>query len=169
MMPALDLSATGGVRGEAPASREVRRQLEKANDRVVTAEIVLTIPLGNRAASGALAAAKRGVRRVKLDEKALTVEIRRAIVEAITTMESARYRIAVLDQAVHLADQAIDAERARWEEGKSTNYDVMKRQAEREDSALRRARAQADLVEAEAALDALTGAILPRYRVGLAP
>jgi outer membrane protein len=167
-LPALDLVASAGVQGAAGSARAVWRSVAHHDTAVYAAELQLTIPLGGGAARGAHDAARQAVRRAKIDERTLVVQIEGAIVQATTALAAARRRIAVLDEAVALADRAIDAERARWEEGKSNNYEVMKRQAEREDSALRRARARADLLAAEAELDALTGAILPRYHVALA-
>lgn len=165
MLPAVDVTASVGVHGSGQDSSTAWQELTHAATPVFGASVEVTFPIANRAASGTRAAARRTVKRVKLDEQALAAELRRGVVDAATAMHAAHRRIAALDDAVDLAEQAIEAERARWEAGKSTNYEVMRRQAEREDTALRRARAQADLLEAEAMLDALTGAILPRYHV----
>jgi outer membrane protein TolC len=169
MLPQLDLQATGGFRGDGTSPGDSWNHVVDAKTPVFTVGVAFALPVSNRAARGAHAAAVQSRARVKLDERALTVQIQSAVVEATTVMASARQRIQSLEQALKLGDEAIRAERARWEAGKSTNYDVLLRQGEYEDAALRVARAHADLAEAEASLDMLTGAILPRYHVVGAP
>jgi outer membrane protein TolC len=168
LLPSLDLEASGGIRGEGDRAGSAWAELRHARTAVYAVGLELTVPLGNHAARGARATAVRARRRAKVDEQALATQIESAVVTAMTVIEAARRRIATLEQALDMADEAIKAERVRWEVGRSTNYDVMRRQAEREDTALRLARARTDLVTAEAKLDAVTGAILERHDVALA-
>jgi outer membrane protein TolC len=168
LLPSLDLEASGGIRGEGAGASSAWDELRRAKTAVYSVGLELTVPLGNRTARGARAAAVRARQRVKVDERALATQIESAVVAAITIMDSARLRIATLERALDMADEAIKAERVRWELGRSTNYDVMRRQAEREDTALRLARARTDLVTAEATLEGITGAILQRHHVTLA-
>jgi outer membrane protein TolC len=169
LLPSLDLAITAGPRGIAPDARRALAQENDLDGGAFTAELVLTIPIGDRAAHGAHDAAKHTLRRARLDAADLRRQVEAAVVAAAVTMRAARERSSALEEAVYLSEQAIDAEHARWEDGKSTNYDVMKRQEELAESRLRLARAQTDYREAEAALDALTGAILPRYGVAVLP
>jgi len=61
----------------------------------------------------------------------------------------------------------LDAERARFDVGRSTNNDVLLRQQELRTAELQVARAAADVAIAETALSALTGDILEHYSVKL--
>ena len=158
LLPSLDLDVSAGPHGT---------DLTTLAGVGATVELQLSVPIGNRTAAGALAVATRQQRRVRYDEAELRGQVSSAVIEAIVAMRSARTRAGALADAVRLGDEAIAAEIERWQQGKSTNYDVMKRQAERADSALRHGRAVVDYRQAEAALDALTGAILPRYGIAI--
>ena len=70
-------------------------------------------------------------------------------------------------EAVGYAQKNLDAERARFDVGRSTNNDVLLRQQELKSAEVQIARAVADLANAETALAALTGDILERYGVVL--
>ncbi len=167
LLPSLDLSLSAGPRARGASVREATDGTMTFDGGVASIELTFSMPLGNRAASGAHAVAARQLRRVRYDEAELRAQVASAVIEATVSMRTARTRARALADAVRLGDEAIAAELERWQQGKSTNYDVMKRQAERADSALRRARALVDYLEAEAALDALTGAILPRYGIAI--
>ena len=62
-----------------------------------------------------------------------------------------------------------DSIRARFEAGRSTSYDVLRRQDELQHAQLKEARALVDVRLADAAVDALTGAILDHFGLGLRP
>jgi outer membrane protein TolC len=69
--------------------------------------------------------------------------------------------------AVGYAQKNLEAERARFEVGRSTNNDVLLRQQELKSAEIQVARAMTDLANAETALATLTGDILERYGVVL--
>ena len=73
--------------------------------------------------------------------------------------------IALGNQAIDLAEQNVAAEQKRFELGKSTNFEVLRRQDELEQARLRHASAVADYLAARADLDGLGGAILARYGI----
>ena len=73
--------------------------------------------------------------------------------------------VALGDQAISLAEQNITAEQKRFELGKTTNFEVLRRQEELEQARLRHAAAVTDYLSARADLDGLSGAILPRYGI----
>jgi outer membrane protein TolC len=84
---------------------------------------------------------------------------------AVQRARAALASIALGDDAVDLANQNVVAEQTRFQLGKSTNFEVLRRQDELEQARLRQASAVADYLAAQADLDGLSGAILPRYRV----
>src|SRR6185369_17883172 len=91
----------------------------------------------------------------------LAVRATRAVQRAKAAVAS----IALGDLAIGLAEQNVTAEQKRFELGKSTNFDVLRRQDEREQARLRKASAVADYLAARAELDGLSGAILARYHI----
>jgi outer membrane protein TolC len=72
-----------------------------------------------------------------------------------------------MEPAIAQANLDLDGERARFEVGRATNFDVLRRQQELTDTQLRLARAKTDYLQAEAALAALTGDILDRFGVSV--
>src|SRR6185369_11659481 len=91
----------------------------------------------------------------------LAVRATRAVQRAKAAVAS----IALGDLAIGLAEQNVTAEQKRFELGKSTNFDVLRRQEELEQARLRHAAAIADYLTARADLDGLTGAILGRFGI----
>jgi outer membrane protein TolC len=71
-------------------------------------------------------------------------------------------------QAVDLSEKNIEAERRRFELGRSTNFDVLQRQEEQKQARLRFARAAVDYLLATVAIDALRGRLLKGYGVSVA-
>jgi outer membrane protein TolC len=66
-----------------------------------------------------------------------------------------------------LSEKNIEAERRRFESGKSTNFDVLQRQDEQKQARLRLARAASDYLRATIQIYALSGELLDRYGVTL--
>jgi outer membrane protein TolC len=77
-------------------------------------------------------------------------------------MDAARRRIEAIARTTEAASLDLAAERARFEVGRATNFDVLRRQVELADARSRSLRARIDYLRAMAVLDALTGDILVR-------
>jgi outer membrane protein TolC len=84
---------------------------------------------------------------------------------AVQRTRAASASVALGDQAIDLAEQNVAAEQKRFELGRSTNFEVLRRQDELEQARLRKASAVADYLAARADLDGLSGAILARYQI----
>jgi outer membrane protein TolC len=82
-------------------------------------------------------------------------------------IRSAGARAAVLDRSLRFATLDLESERARFEVGRSTNFDVLRRQEEVAQVQLGAARARVDQEKARATLDALNGHILALFNVRL--
>jgi outer membrane protein TolC len=91
----------------------------------------------------------------------LAVRATRAVQRARAALAS----IALGNQAIDLAEQNVAAEQKRFELGKTTNFEVLRRQDELEQARLRHASAVADYLAARVDLDGLSGAILTRYGI----
>jgi outer membrane protein TolC len=86
-------------------------------------------------------------------------------VRLLASAERAARRLLVLAPSIPSAARDLEAERARFAAGRSTNFDVLRRQDEVAQVELRRLRARGDFEQARAGIEALTGAILERQGV----
>jgi outer membrane protein len=168
LLPQLDFSLAAGPQGIGTTAADAYGAMGKFESYQVSAGLVLNWQLGNSAAEGRHEAARLRVRKAKLSEADLRAQIAAQTVRAVNLVRSAKKRMEVAARATGLAKQNVELETARWQVGKATNFDVLRRQDELAQSQLREARARADYLNAVALLDALTGQILPRYGIALA-
>jgi outer membrane protein TolC len=165
LLPQLDFNASAGPSGYSTAAGDSFEQLAKFKNYQVLASLTFSEPLGRHAAFGTLDAAHGALRKVKISEADLRAQIQAQVVRAVDQVVSAQKRFEVDATATHLALVNLDAEKARFEVGRSTNYDVLRRQDELAQSQLRQARSTTDYLRARAALESLTGDLLPRYGI----
>ena len=168
LLPQLDFSAAGGPQGNSEELGDAFDRMASFDAYEVKAGLVFSAPLGNHAAKGAHEVAKGRYRKVKLSEQDISAQIAAQAVRAVNVVRSAKKRMEVSAKASTLAKQNVDLEKARWEVGRTTNFEVLKRQDELAQSQLREARARADYLKAVSVVDSLTGSILPRYGIALA-
>jgi outer membrane protein TolC len=167
LLPQLDFTANAGPVGNSDNASDSFSQLVSFDSYSVNLGLVFSMPIGNRAARGANQQAVGQVRKVKLGQRDLEAQIAVATARAVNLVSTTRKQLEALDTASRLAQVNLDAEHARFDVGKSTNFDVLQRQEELSLSDLRRARAQADYLRAVAQLQTLTGDILSSYGVEL--
>jgi outer membrane protein TolC len=167
LLPELDLSLSGETLGNASNPGTAFGQLAGFRTYGVQVGLVFQEPLGRYAAAGNLRAAHERLRKTRLDEAAISGQIRSAVIREVGAIESAARRIDALTDATDTAALDLAAERARFEVGRATNFDVLRRQGDLAQTRLRLLRARTDYVEAIAGLEALTGDILPRYGVAV--
>ena len=93
-----------------------------------TASLTWSMPLGNRAASNALEAARLGLRSARLVyeqvETAVLTEVRAAVRDSLYRAEAVR----AATTSYELAQRQLDAEEARFEQGLATNFQVLEYQ-----------------------------------------
>jgi outer membrane protein TolC len=133
--------------------------LRAGNDHVVVASLELRLPLANRSARGARAAAEAELRALEHLEAELRARVALMVRDASEDGRIAEARVRLLASAVRAAQISLDAEQARFAVGRSTNFEVLRRQEELALARLRRLRAAVDLAKAHADLAALTGAL----------
>ena len=165
LLPQLDLSLVAGPTGSSNDAGEAFRQLTSFDSFTVQGNLTFTEPLGNRDARGRYLAARARWRRATLDADQIALQTASAVVRAHALTDEARRRLAVIAPTSEAARLDLAAERARFEVGRATNFDVLRRQDEVADTVVRTARARADLLIAEAALWAATGEIFEKYGV----
>jgi outer membrane protein TolC len=168
LLPQLDIALSGGPVGNARELETAARQLRGLDNYIVTAALVFQQPLGRHAARGAHQAARETVQKVRLTETDIADQVSGAVVRALVAVDVARRRVDVLARSTDAAALDLEAERARFEVGRSTNFDVLRRQDALAGAQLVHLRARVDQLKALAFIDALTGEILDRHGVSLA-
>lgn len=167
LLPQLDLTANAGPQGNDDDFGPAVGQIATFDSYSISAGLTFAMPIGNNSAKGGLAGARAQHRRILLGRAELETQIGVAVARAVNAVSSARKRLEVLETGTKAAQTNLDAEKARFDVGRSTNFDVLMRQDELANAQLRQARAQIDFLRAVAVLQTLTGDILPTYGVEL--
>jgi outer membrane protein TolC len=160
LLPELDVTLAGGRMGNESDPRVPDQLTRNFAGYTLTAGLALEFPIGRHSARGARAAAGERLRKARLDEAAIAAQVRAGVVRGFTQRETARRRAQVLAPSERAASLDLEAERARFEVGRSSNFDVLRRQDQLALVQLLLLRARVDLLGAAAALDSLTGALL---------
>jgi outer membrane protein len=163
--PGLDLDVAADVRG---AGNSLSRALSSNTEDPgysVTATLTFDHALQRRTERGGQAAARAVLQAAKVAEREARARLAVRATRAVQRAQAALANVALGDEAIGLAEQNITAEQKRFELGKTTNFEVLRRQDELEQARLRHALAIADYLAARADLDGLSGAILPRFGI----
>jgi outer membrane protein TolC len=165
LLPQLDLAVAGGPTGNASDPRQAYRSLKGLGNYLVTASLVFQQPIGRNAAHGAHTAARESAQRVRLQEDEIADQVVSAVLRGVTAVDTARRRVEVLARSTDAAALDLEAEKARFEVGRSTNFDVLRRQDSLAGAQLTHLRARVDQLKALAFVEALTGEILERHAI----
>jgi outer membrane protein TolC len=165
MRPQLDFTGSIGEVGRNLDFAESVRQLGRTSDTVWSAGLTFSLPVQNRAARGARDQAQAAGESARIDAQDLELAIRDSVARFAAVIRSAGARIEFARAAVTYAEQNLEAEKARFDVGRSTNNDVLLRQQELKQAQINVARAVVDLLEADVQLAALTGDVLEAYGV----
>jgi outer membrane protein TolC len=169
LRPQLDLTGSFGALGRKTDLADSLREAFKFSAISFTAGLSFTLPLQNRTARGTAAAARLQLKRGRVDVAELEATTTEAVIRLATTLQVAARRVEVTRGGTRAAVGSLQAERARFDAGRATNHDLLRRQEELAVAQLREARAVIDYLRAEAALDALTGENLERHGLALQP
>ena len=167
LLPQLDLVLAGGPVASAAEAPVASRQLGGLESYTVTAGLAFSLPIGRHAARGARDVAREGLRKARLSEADVAGQVTAAVAHGLAAAEAAGRRAAVLAPSTDAAALDLQAEKARFEVGRSSNFDVLRRQDALASVQLSLLRAQVDQLKAVAVLDALTGDILEKQSVVL--
>ncbi len=165
LLPQLDFNFSGGTAGNASDARAAFAQLVQPGAYSVSAGLLFQWPLQNRAAKGARAAAQQALRKARLDEAEVKNQLTAAVARLCALSRTAGERAGVLVRSTDAALLDLAAERARFEVGRSSNFDVLRRQEEVALVQLGQTRARVEQAKALAALAALSGRILDQFEV----
>jgi outer membrane protein TolC len=167
LLPQLDLNASFGPSANSDTLNQSVSDLATFKNTTVFVGLTFSSPIGNHGPRGSYAAAMANLHKVRLTEEDVRAQVEVAVARAVDVVKSTQKRLEVDAVGTQLAVVNLDAEKARFDVGRSTNFDVVRRQDELAQSRLRQVRAAADYLKAVAVLEQLTGEILPRYGVDL--
>jgi outer membrane protein TolC len=167
LKPQLDLNASVGRVARSPELSDALQQLSNPSLTQASVGLVFSMPVQNRAARGAEETARAARDNATLTAEDMELSIRDSAARLAAQVRSASSRIDLAKESVKWAQQNLEAERARFQVGQSTNNDVLMRQQELKQAQISGVRAAVDLLEADVALSALTGDILDTYGVTL--
>lgn len=165
LLPQLDLSMSFGPAGVATNARNALSQAGRLDGFTIGVSLKYQQSLGRTAARGALRASYAGLMKARLNLTNAKLLIAGTLALAVKTADVAAKRIKISQRAIKLAEQNIKAEKARFDLGRATNFDIMQRQEELKAAQLRFARANIDYIIAVTGIDAATGDLLPRYGI----
>jgi len=131
----------------------------------IDASLTFDHAVGGRTERGGQAVAQAALLAAKVAERDAQAKLAVRATRAVQRAKAALDSVALGAEAIGLAEQNVTAEEKRFQLGKSTNFEVLRRQDELEQTRLRHAAAIADYLSARADLDGLSGAILARYNI----
>jgi len=161
----LDLEISGGPTGVNTTASGALSSAVQHPGLTVFAGLTADHAIEQRTERGGQAVARAAVMSARIAERDAQARLGVRVTRAVQRTRAAIASVALGDQAIDLAVQNVAAEQKRFELGKSTNFDVLRRQDELEQARLRKASAVADYLAARAELDGLSGAILARYHI----
>ncbi len=125
-----------------------------------SAALVFSLPLGNRSAKADKRSAEVGLELLDLQEAQTREVILLEVRAALRAVETAKKSLAAAQESRLLAEKNLEAERKRYDNGLSTNYQVLLVQKDLSDAATRLILAQSNLRKAYAACQYTLGALL---------
>jgi outer membrane protein TolC len=133
----------------------------------VTGALDLTWQVQNRTARGNHQRVLAELELAELNLKSIRQSTATSVILASNRLRSAAKQMELARLSIELAEQNLAAEQARFEVGRSTNYDVLFRIDELLNAQTTHLRAGLEYLRARAELQALTGEILPAYGLDL--
>jgi outer membrane protein TolC len=133
----------------------------------VSGALDLTWSVQNRTARGNHQRVLAELEQAELNLKSIRQNTATQVIIASNRLRSAAKQMELARLSIELAEQNLAAEQARFEVGRSTNYDVLFRIDELLKAQTTHLRAGLEYLRAKAELQALTGEILPAYGLDL--
>lgn len=169
-LPSLDLIGSYGVAASDESSYgDAWDRMDSADEPFWTVGVALTIPLGNRSAraqhrQSIATAEKLQLQMSQLEENAM-IEVENAAMAIRTGWE----RVVATRDAREYAEQALDAEQQKLDNGKSTSFVVLQLQKELTSARKAEIAARADYNQQLSTLALATGDMLSRHGVEFEP
>jgi outer membrane protein len=167
LRPQLDFVGQVGATGRRKELADALARAVGFEDLTWSAGLSFDFPIENRTAEGQMRVARLASERSRLDTGDLELEINFQVQRLTSMLRTASRRVELARATVGFANQNLEAEKARFSVGRSTNNDVLLRQQELKTAEIAGVQATVDLLVAETSLNAITGELLERYRLVL--
>ena len=165
LFPELDIVGSYGQRGQAHEISGALSGVDRGDNPEHSYGIVFRYPLGNRTARSQYRAAKVQVQQSLLQLKQIEQAVMVQVDNAISQARSALEQVEASRAAVEYAQIALDAEKKKLEEGKSTSFEVLRLQRDLTSRRSEYIRAVTDYNAALARLAQAEGSTLERHGV----
>ena len=165
--PALDLVGTYGQSSRNTSYSRALEDLYHDENPRYSYGVVLSIPIGNRSARNTYKAQKVSNAQALIDYKALEQDIMVSIDNAIKLLQSQYQQVEATRQARLFAQDALAAEQKKYENGKSTSFQVLLFQRDLTRTRFEELAALAEYNKALAGLSAAEGGTLTRHSINL--
>lgn len=167
LLPQLDAALSIGPEGQDDKFGQAWRNTAEFKSIRVGGSLTFQHSIGQENAKGLAREFRETRRKIAVTATDVRAQIAQTMARSVAQAELARRRVALSQRAIDLATENIKIETDRFNLGKATNFDVLNRQEELRQAELRKVQAMIDWHKAEAAVQALTGDILPVYGVAV--
>lgn len=167
LRPRLDFAGGIGPVGRKVGLAGTAREMTELSNLGWSAGLVFELPLENRVARGQMHEAQEELNLSRINAEDFAAQVRELVLRASRSIVTAAKRVELGRHEVVFAGQNLDAERARFQVGRTTNNDVLLRQQELKDAETRLLRSTVDQNESEVALSAVTAEVLDHFALVL--
>ena len=165
LLPDLAFSGTVSSNGVGSTYGGVTNQIGSGNYVGYTVGVILTVPLGNRAANAKYTSAELTLEQSRTALKSLELQIVQQVREGVRRVEADAKRVDANRAATVLAEEQLRVEQRRLEAGVSTTFNVLQFQTQLATAQANEIRAIADYYEALSNLDSVRGTVLQTYKI----
>jgi outer membrane protein TolC len=168
LWPTLSADVTGSYGGTVPTADYIENLNATKGESFTTNDFVvpsfnvggtLSLPLGNRAALGAMRRAEAEVARREAELAKAESDLRAAVLAQVRTLESAALKVELADVNLRLARETLAAEEALQAVGRTVTKNVLEARTKAEEAEAAAVRARSDFRRAEVELRRLQGTL----------
>ena len=168
LLPDLSFQGSVGINGLSaldPSYGDALDDLGSGNNFSYSAGLVLSIPIGNRAARAEFVKAQLGVQQAQVSLRDLELEITAQVREAVRRINANTKLVADTRAARELAEEQLRIEQKRLEAGVSTTFEVLRFQRDLAVTQSAEVRSLTNYNKSIANLDRVRGVVLEKHRI----
>ena len=165
LLPQLDLQGNFGFTGDDTTWGNSVGNLFKLDAYAFSVGANFSYPLGNRAAKSALNKARLTLDQTRLSVQNLEKQITTLVRQAVRAVETSYRLVGSSKVALQLAEQQLDAEQKKYNEGLSTNFQVLSFQQSLASAQSRYTQALTGYNQSLVSLDQAIGMTLQRHNI----
>ncbi len=162
-LPQLDLSVGATAEGVGGSHGDALTSLRAGDAVTIDGALTLSHAFARSLERGADQVARSQLLAAKLAVRDAEAALVGDAARAVQQVKIARNRVTIGLRAIEFAQANVEAEQRRFDFGRTTIFEVLRRQEDLQAARLRHAQAVFDFLSTMANLDALTGDILDRY------